>query len=289
MGTWGPGLYANDFAEDFQAAIRAVLRLPMDPEQLVELLRTTYADVADHPSDEDHTAFWLVLADKFHKQGIECPDLYRRASSIIADGDDLKMLASLGMSESDLRKRQKNLEKLQTQLSQPLSGKARKTLQEPEPFLMNAGDLMVYPVGSDGEAPNPYMSQQMIADHWKHAGWGAMIILECGRAFDYLTWYRPVVLMQARPVSARPDLESLLAESQWRMGLPGTCSKSHHKKMQLECVGRVDLPPAKSAKLLAGLEDGNEYAINDISIANSATIGDPKYHSAVKGLTPLRH
>ena len=188
MGTWGPGLYANDFAEDFQAAIRAVLRLPMDPDQLVELLRTTYADVADNPDDEDHTTFWLVLADKFHRQGLESADLYSRADSIMANGDDLKMLAASGMYESDLRKRQKNLATLQAQLSQPVAGKVRRTLQGPKPFLMNPGDLLVYPVCSDGEHPNPYMSQQMLEDHWKHAGLGAMIILECGQAFDYLTW-----------------------------------------------------------------------------------------------------
>ncbi len=95
--------------------------------------------------------------------------------------------------------------------------------------------------------------------------------------------------MDARAVSAKPNLESLLAENQWRMGLPGTCSKSHFRKMQLNFVERLELASAKSEELPAGLEDGNECVINDISIASSVTNGEPRHQSAVKGLTPLRN
>jgi hypothetical protein len=72
MGVWGTGLYSGDFARDLRAAVAAVARLPFDPDKLVDILCTTEPSAANDPAGEDHTTFWLVVADQFAKIGIGC-------------------------------------------------------------------------------------------------------------------------------------------------------------------------------------------------------------------------
>ena len=287
MGAWGPSLYANDFAEDLQGAIKALLRLPLDPEQLIDLLRKNYSEVADDPRDEDHTTFWLVLADKFHSNGIDAPSLYRQCHEIIDSGRDLQMAAELGMSESDIRKRSRILGKLKEKLNSPLTSRVRKTLKGPESFVMNVGEFYVYPISSSGEPRNPYMSQQMIAENWRHEAWGAMLIIETGRVFDFLAWYRPIVLQTPRPLDRKPDADSLRNEMGWRVGFPGTCSKAHHKKMQLEIVGNASISAAKVQSLVVDFPSGDEYALNDISISNELDVRAFDHHVRLQGIQTL--
>lgn len=274
MGTWGTGLYANDFAEDLPSAIKAVLKLPLPPHEIVDLFQQTHASIANDPNDEDYSSFWLVLADQFHKKGIDLPDLFAKAKQIIATGSDLASAAALGMSESDLKKRQKMLLKLSDKLDTPVPKKTRKTLNEPEPFVFEPGDVLVYPVSDLGEPANPYMSQSMIEQHWDAKSWGAMIVIECERAFGYLAWYRALKLPSAIPLDNKPCLDSLKNARNWQLTLPGTCSKSHFKKMLLEKVGNIVLSKSKISKLLKGQQPGDDYAYENVSIANAMTVED---------------
>ena len=100
MGVWGLGLYSGDFAMDLRGAIKAVARLPFDGERLVEILSETAPAVADNPSDEDHTTFWLVVADQFAKRGIISDRARTEALQIIDADSDLAMRAALGMKPS---------------------------------------------------------------------------------------------------------------------------------------------------------------------------------------------
>ena len=278
MGTWGAGLYSNDFAEDFKSTIKAVVRLPFATKRLVEILCESEQQISSDPNDEDHTAFWLVLADQFHKRGIKSREVFSRAKKIIDSGSDLEMLAEMGMSESNLKKRGKKLDELRTKISSPVPEKNRKTIEKPQPFLLHAGDLFVYPVSKSGEPINPYMPISMMSsDDWKHEKWGAGLIVECGRAFDYLAWYWSIKLVQTLPGKKQPNLDTLMGKLKWRLAHPGTCSKSHLKKMRCETVGSLNVSEPATAKLFKkyrGLnhEEGNIYAINDISICNTLDV-----------------
>jgi hypothetical protein len=72
MGVWGIGLYSSDFAQDLRSSVRAVARLPFEPDRLLELLCATESSAANDPTDSDHTVFWLTVADQFAKSGIDC-------------------------------------------------------------------------------------------------------------------------------------------------------------------------------------------------------------------------
>lgn len=106
MGTWGPGLYANDLAKDLKSTIASVMRLPHEPADLVRLLEESFPVQSSQRSDEDYTSFWLVVADDFHKRGVNEPSLFQRAIEIVDSGMDLNCPERQEMSASDQRIRQ---------------------------------------------------------------------------------------------------------------------------------------------------------------------------------------
>jgi hypothetical protein len=269
MGSWGVGLYSGDFAMDLRGTIGAVARLPFDGERLVEILSATQAAAAHNPDHEDHTTFWLVLADQFAKRAILCPRLRERAVEIIDSGSDLAALSKLGMKPRDLSKRQNLLADLRARLSAPQTAKERTVLKKPQAFLMEVGEVFVYPTTA-GECINSYFSSKEKIRGWNQDGWGAAIVVGRGRAFDFLAWYTPLTIAYAR--TEKPTITQLRAEPLWVLRNPGTCSPVHFKRLELEKIGAVAIDGAKLERSLP-LPPGQRSAIDDISIANSLSIG----------------
>src|SRR5439155_9973611 len=102
---WGIGLYSGDFATDLKATISAVCRLPLDEEPLLEAICQSQASAATDPADEDHTVFWLVVADQLEKRRIFCGRVREAALAILYGGEDATMMQALGMKPADIRKR----------------------------------------------------------------------------------------------------------------------------------------------------------------------------------------
>jgi hypothetical protein len=275
MGVFGTGLYAGDFALDVRSAVRAVLRLPFDPDRLTDVLSNREPSAANDPNNEDHTTFWLVVADQFAKRGVVCDRVRNKALAIIDTGADISMLEKLGMKSADLRKRQRMLDELRTRLfAAPTPNKPRPVLKEPQPLLMETGDVIVYPTCC-GENINPYFASKEKDVHytkhgpepWKQNGWGAMVILDCGRAFDYLAWYRPATLAEAK--AEKPTLDFLRGAMLWIVESPGTCSASHFRKMGLEKIGVFPVNRQKANDVYPKrFGTGISAAVQDISIAN---------------------
>src|SRR5438874_2664477 len=107
MGVWGSGLYSGDFALDLRATIGAVVRLPFDPDRLVDILCESEPTAANDLQDEEHTTFWLIVADQFAKRGMVCDRVSAKAVEIIDAGEDIAVCEQLGMKPSELRKRRK--------------------------------------------------------------------------------------------------------------------------------------------------------------------------------------
>jgi hypothetical protein len=275
MGVFGAGLYSGDFALDLRSAVRAVLRLPFDPDRLVDILCGTEPSAAENASNEDHTVFWLVVADQFAKRGLACDRVRTKALSIIDTDADTAMLEKLGMKAADLRKRRKMLGELRTRIvAAPTTSKPRAVLRKPQPLPMAIGDVLVYPTCA-GENINPYYPSKEQAVHytkngpevWKQDGWGAMVVLDCGRAFDFLSWFRPAILAEAR--DEKPTLDSLRGAMLWRVELHGTCSPSHFTKMELEKIGVFPINRERATDVYPmRFGSGLSAAVQDISIAN---------------------
>jgi hypothetical protein len=94
-----------------------------------------------------------------------------------------------------------------------------------------------------------------------------MLVIDCGRAFDFLSWYRALTIALA--TQEKPSLDSLRGQILWRLGSPGTCSASHFTKMELEKIGALSVDTKKVRALFPGLRPGISAAVSDISLANS--------------------
>jgi hypothetical protein len=101
---------------------------------------------------------------------------------------------------------------------------------------------------------------------WKQDGWAAMVIVDNGRAFDFLAWYRPLTISKA--TVQKPVLEELHGEVSWRLTRPGTCSPIHFKRMEFEKIGALPVDNDKVRRSFPNLRPGTSAAISDISIAN---------------------
>lgn len=146
MGTWGPGLYQNDTAADIRSDFKLWVGMPWTPARLVEELAKEYQIPLDGTCDaDDHTAFWLVLADQFHAYGLDHGDVFRTARRVIEDGTDIRILRELEMSEADLRRRAKSLDALTAKWRDP-PAKIRKIKPlKQEPLVLAEGDVVAYP------------------------------------------------------------------------------------------------------------------------------------------------
>jgi hypothetical protein len=295
MGAWGTGLYSSDMAADMRATIKSVLRLPFDEDRIVDILRDGERRAADDPGDEDHTTFWLVLADQFEKRGVAHTPTRQRAITIIDRGDDLTMMEKRGMKPPDLRKRGEKLAELRARLA-AASGrsKPRATLQAPEPYVLEIGVLYACPV-QGCSCINPYFSKQQL-EKWPFTpdGWRQFLILDRGRAFDHLAWYQPLVCK--KPVRQQPRLSDAGADLWWELDSPKTCPQRIFDRMQITAIGSLPIDVEKARVRFAKTRpsvvylgwDGRNAAINEVSIADSM---NPSSHDwniryEPKGLLP---
>jgi hypothetical protein len=289
MGTWGPGLYANDLAKDLKSTIASVMKLPHEPADLVRILEDSFPAQSSQEGDEDYTSFWLVVAHDFHKCGVNEPSLFQRAIEIVDSGMDLQCPERQEMSASDQRKRKEMLAELRVELTKPPPIKKRKTLSKPQPLVLSAGDLFIYPVFEYGQCVNPYSSR------WNRdqEAWGAACILRSGHVFEYLACYWPLVLSSRFELACKPttaDLQSigkqelgraprlsrqlkpeLEPNAKWELKRPGTCSKIHFQRLQLEILCRLHIEERALARNFPEMRDGKYQTVNDISI--SASLG----------------
>ena len=185
-----------------------------------------------------------MLADQFEKRGIFSTRVRDMALAIIDDGKDAAMMHRLGMKPADLHKRAANLGAVRARIvAQPMVSKPRKTMKRPEPYVFDAGGVYIYPT-RDGDTINPYMSPKYFnRTKWCPNGFGLMLVIGRGRAFDYLAWYQAVTSVEI--VSSIPDRTNLIGEIRWRPPIYGTCSPAHFRKIELEEIGVFPIDRAR--------------------------------------------
>jgi len=236
MGAWGIGLYSGDFARDLKTTISAVCRLPLDEGPLVDAICQSAPRAATDPADEDHTIFWLVLADQFEKRLIFSERVRQTALDIIDGGNDAATMQAVGMKAADIRKRADKLAELRARLlAQPEASSERKTIKAPEPYVFDLYGVYAYP--TRGGAPiNAYMpAKRFDRAAWHPDGFGLMLVVGRGRAFGYLAWYSAVKAAEIAP--AVPDREALVGSVRWAATFYGTCNSAHFRKLELSGSG----------------------------------------------------
>ena len=264
MGVWGTGLYSGDFALDLRGSIKAVLRLPFDADKLLELLSDLEPSAANDPQNEDHSTFWMVVADQFAKAGIQSKRVREKALHIIDSGTDLAMLTKLGMDAADLKKRAKMLTSLREFLSAPSrTVRPRKVLKKPQTLVFSPGDVLIYPT-SLGRCRTKISERFQLVPVWQQDAWDAAIIMDTGLAFDFLAWYLPLVLDS--PLGEKPDLDGIRSARNWSLRRPGTCSAADIRTLGLEKIGTLPLDREKVRRAFPNTRVGTRAAIENLSI-----------------------
>lgn len=268
MGTWGTGLYSDDYAMDLRSTVAAVAKLPFDGDRLVEILCEAEADVANDPEDEGYNIFWLVVADQFQKRQIASDRVRETALSIIDSGRDINLNAELEMTEKNLAKRKKALADLRKHIAKPIkAAKPRKMIRKPQPLVMQPGDVYAFPT-CKGAVINPYASEALLKHWgWKQDGWRAVAIVETGRVFDFIPWYRPLVIVGV--LKEKPSIDALRTRHQWTLERPGTGSAKHLARMKFEKLDQFRVDVSAMHRVYKEREDPRRAAILDGSVSNS--------------------
>ncbi len=299
MGTWGTGLYANDTAADLRDDLRLAVRAPWDGEHLVQWVQGAYPGSAD-PTDTDYLDLRLALADLLWTYGIDHPETIDVARRIIDDGTDLAGKRALGMSEPDLRRRAKVLEGLAHRLatSNP-AARPRRILERPEPWALDAGDCLAYPL-SQGELRNPYVGSRDQARYfsihpWKPDGWGAAFVLSRFRKYEVFARYGVAVLATDPAVKvSMADVPGLSIVQQRVHGGPPlrlirgvAASRQHLRRMQVEVIGRLPVDVERVASALGPDDPQVAGHGTDHSLANIGVMKAPQLRLMVPGHDPI--
>jgi hypothetical protein len=196
--------------------------------------------------------------------------------TIIDRGDDRMMMEKLGMKPADLRKRSAKLAELRARLAAaPLRSKARTTIKAPQPYTLEIGVLYACPVRGSS-CINPYAGKKSRdGSPWVADGWRLFVILDRGRAFDYLSWYQPLVCK--KPVQQKPRLSDADADLWWELDTPKTCPQRHFDCMEIASIGRLPIDMEKARARFAKRRPsvvhlgwgGRGAAVNEVSIADS--------------------
>jgi hypothetical protein len=260
MGSWGPGLYQDDDALDLKSTIALLSKLPVTGDRLVEILLAKRDDGAQLDKDGGPT-FWLVVADQFERKGIESPLVFSKAIEAIESGADLRDLQTRDMGADDIRKRSKVLEELGARFRSPRPPRPRPTGKKPPPMVVDLGQAFSFPT-MNNRAMNPYHRNRAEAG-FEPDGWGAMLILGVGRAYDWLPWcaYQSLSV----PLDREPTLEDvresrLLSVETAHLAVP---RRSHLTRIEAKLLGRLNLNSRTVAERVPFLPQGfgPEFAV----------------------------
>ena len=205
MGSWGPGLYDDDVAADLKSSLSLIAKIPVEGDRLLAILLAIRGSVPQL-NEVDDISFWLVVADQFERRGILCQDVFRQALTAIESGADHAALAELGMSAQQLAKREQMLSELAARLRAPRPARALPKTPKPPDAIVQIGQIYAFPT-FDGIAIRG--SNLAIADaDYGPNGWGALVVIAQGRAFDWLPWSAVAAL--AVPSERIPALQDCL-------------------------------------------------------------------------------
>ena len=207
MGSWGTGLYQNDTAADVKSVFADLSRRPIDTDALVAQVFGTF-DCAQEPTREEDVDIWLALADQLHLYALDHPSTMDRARRLITQGEDLATKRDLGMSPRDLAKREKVLADVLERWAAPHpKPKKRKAPSSVEPFLLEVGDVWVFP--SMQHSARPFHVKNADLSRFVPDGWAAFVVADRFHAHDHRACY---LFMLALPEeSDRPTLEDVRA------------------------------------------------------------------------------
>ena len=244
------GLYQDDSASDLRSMIAILAKLPASGDHILQIILDNWKEPVGLDDDGGPT-FWLVVADQFERRGIACSKALDQALSAIDAGADLRDLEARGAQPGDLTKRAKLLTGLAERFQSPRPPRPEPKRSTPPPLVVEPGQVYRFPTMAD-KAFNPYLPS------WEHGGfkgtgfkpdgWGALLIVAAGRAFDWFPWCAAsgLTVDSTRAPSLQDAIKARFIAGD-QSGSYLVPRRTHARKMGLELLGRLTLDPAKAA------------------------------------------
>jgi hypothetical protein len=259
MGTWNAGLYDNDEAADLKNTLALVAKVPGDGDQLFRILGELHGAMADGGED---AWYWLALADQFEKRGLACETVQSQALAIIDGGFDLAHARDSGADEKFLKKRAAVLGELAARIRNPRPVKPVKQAGKAPEMVLETGEVHAFPT-MGGKAWNPYRLPS--AGPFEPDGWGALVVLDTGRAFDWLPWVGLAAL--TIDPSRKPTLEDalkarLIPHPQTHGAGRFIPKRAHAKGLGLELLGHIRLDAEKVKAQMSTLPVSNAFELD---------------------------
>lgn len=269
FGTWGTGLYSQDFALGLRIAVAAVARQPFEPVPLIELLCEEEPAAANDPINSHHSMFWLVIADLFAKRGIDCPSAREKGACHHIHTRRPDGHAGLGLNEKSLAKRGLMLAELQMCLGYaPEPAKPRNVLKAPRKLVLEVGDVIGYPT-QKGWPINPYgvgrRKHQDIVKDWSPDGWGAFMVADCGPVSGFLASYWPLRICDV--LKDGSTFETLVEPLPLRIVNAGTLNARFFTYLRLKSLGRVPIDTNKVISIFRPCKTAIGFAVSDILVS----------------------
>lgn len=171
MGTWGPGIFADDLASDVQGTFRDLIGQGVEPAEATDRLVDEYCpdgDLGDGP------VFWLALAATQWRLGRLEERVRDRALQVIADGADLRRWED-ETTNALARKRRAALEQLRQQLLTPPPPAKRVPARYIAETEFEPGDLVSYRLLSER-----HILLRVVQIHGDRGGdWPEVEIVDC--------------------------------------------------------------------------------------------------------------
>ena len=249
MGAWGPGLYQDDEALDLKNTISLLSNMPADGDRILEILLANQPEPPTFDRDGG-PAFWLVVADQFERRGIRCHLACERARTAIDAGEDLRDLKAREMDDRDLRKRAKVLEALKARLVSPRPLRPRPSGYRKPPMVVSPGEVFAFP-SMQGESMNPWSGRepfQIYGGRFEPDGWGVLLILCTGRAYDWFPWctYSTLSVWSEREPTLAEARDARLSSMSARRGVPRA---RHLARIGARLLGRLHLADARVERI----------------------------------------
>lgn len=251
MGTWGAGLYDDDGASDLKSTLSLLCKLPFNGDRLLEVI----VEMHGHEpalDDTDDTSFWLVLADQFERKGITSKKVFDMACRAIESGLDLKYLLEHGVDEKIRNKRELVLDELLKRLQAPRPVRRLPKSPKLPDGVLRQGEIYVFPTWN-GAAINAWISDPGVMQFGPD-GWGALIVVDCGRVYDWLPWCA-ITSLDIDPKRVPSVDDCLEAAMVYHLQTKGATlcvpSKTHVKRMNMQLIGRIELDAEKYASIIS--------------------------------------
>jgi hypothetical protein len=242
MGTWGASLYEDDQASDLKNTVGILSKVPGDGDRLLGFLKEMYG--ACDPTDDDGAIFWLVTADQFERRGIKCAEVTSTALAIIESSSDQTQAHDKAADQAYLSKRSIVLQELAQRLRSPRQIRARPQPRKAPDFFLEEGEVYAFPT-MKGRAWHPYRLPK--DGPFEPDGWGALVILATGRAFDWIPW------VALASLTVGPDSKPTLDDALKARLIPHLQTngagryipkRAHVQGLGLELLGRIALSHA---------------------------------------------